>query len=89
MVIHCAICGKEVSMYKGRAKYCPNCRGEIERLKGTFAGFKECAEYLAFVHAEERRLNMAKSKSIEEVKELAEENNLSYGYMVAKLEGRI
>ena len=34
MVVHCAICGKKFEAYKGRAKYCPHCRGEIENLKG-------------------------------------------------------
>ena len=41
-----------------------------------------------FIHEEERALNM-NSHTIEEVVELGKEYDLSYGYMTAKLEGRI
>lgn len=88
MVVHCAICGRRFEAYKGRAKYCPHCRGEIENLKGRNGSFKEVAEYLAFIHEEERALNM-NTHTIEEVVELGKEYDLSYGYMTAKLEGRI
>lgn len=88
MIVNCAICGRRFEAYKGRAKYCTECRGEIERLKGRRGSFKEVAEYLAFIHAEERALNM-NHHTIEEVVQLGKEYNLSYGFMTAKLEGRI
>lgn len=88
MVVNCAICGRRFEAYKGRAKYCPDCRGDIENLKGRRGSFKEVAEYLAFIHAEERALNL-NHHTIEEVVELGKEYDLSYGFMTAKLEGRI
>ena len=88
MVVNCAICGKKFEAYKGRAKYCRHCRGEIEDGKGRKGSCKEGAGYLAFIDEEERALNM-NSHTIEEVVELGKEYDLSYGYMTAKLEGRI
>lgn len=88
MTVNCAICGRRFEAYKGRAKYCPECRREIEHLKGRRGSFKEVAEYLAFIHEEERALNM-NHHTIEEVVQLGNEYDLSYGYMTAKLEGRI
>ena len=89
MVANCAICGRRFKACRSGAKYCPVCKGDIENLKGRNGrSFKEVAEYLAFIHEEERALNM-NYHTIEDVVKLGEEYDLSYGFMTAKLEGRI
>lgn len=88
MVIRCAICGRRVEVAKGRAKYCPECRADIDLVKSKTGSFKDAAEYLAIIRAEERRLNLG-VKSIEDIVEQTKETGLSYGYQVAKNEGRL
>lgn len=37
----CAICGNTFEHYKGKAMYCPNCRGDIENLKFPMGGYRK------------------------------------------------
>lgn len=81
----CEICGVR---YHGvsNGKYCPNCRRDIARRKGKYKGqYKATADALKLLYINKKRCNL----SISEVVNIANENNKSYGYTVARLEGRI
>lgn len=80
----CEICGIR---YHGvsSGKYCPICRQDIARYKGRYKGqYKTTADALKLLYIGKKRCNF----SINEVVNIAKENNKSYGYMVAELEGR-
>lgn len=82
----CAICGNTFEHYKGKAMYCPNCRGDIENLKFPMGGYRKAAEWLIQDRAVLRQKNL-KKKTMQEVIEIANETGESYGYTVARIEG--
>lgn len=84
----CAICGNTFEHYKGKAMYCPNCRGDIENLKFPMGGYRKAAEWLIQERTVLRQKNL-KKKTIQEVIEIANETGESYGYTVARIEGRL
>lgn len=84
----CAICGMTFEHYKGNAKYCTVCRGEIEKIKIQMGGYKKAAEWLIDEKTVLREKNL-KRKTLDEVIKIADENGESYGMTVARLEGRI
>lgn len=84
----CAICGNTFEHYKGRVIYCTNCRGDIEKLKSQMGGFRKAAEWLMQDRAVLRQKNI-KKKTLQEVIEIANETGESYGYTVARIEGRL
>lgn len=84
----CMICGNTFEHYKGRAKYCTNCRGDTENLKMKMGGYKIAAEWLIRDRTAIRQRNL-KKKTMEQVIEISIETGESYGYTVARLEGRI
>lgn len=84
----CVICGNTFEHYKGKAMYCPNCRGDIENLKFQIGGYRKAAEWLMQDRAVLRQKNL-KKKTMQEVIEIANETGESYGYTVARIEGRL
>ena len=95
MTVECLVCGSRFVAPKGNCKYCPACRGEIERNKYIHGGFRKAAEIAIAQHKEEYdytvRMNKlrAESASIDEVVSLAKQNERSYGHQVAVMEGRM
>lgn len=95
MTVECLVCGSRFVAPKGNCKYCPICRGEIEKNKYIHGGFRKAAAIAIAQHKEERdntiRMNKlrAESASIDEVVSLAKHNALSYGHQVAVMEGRL
>ncbi len=95
MTVECLVCGSRFVVSKGNCKYCPTCRGEIEKTKYLNGGFRKAAEIAIAKHKEEHdntvRMNKlrAESASIAEVVSLAKQNARSYGHQVAVIEGRM
>ena len=95
MIVECLVCGSRFAVSKGNCKYCPACRGEIEKTKYLNGGFRKAAEIAIAKHKEEHdntvRMNKlrAESASIAEVVSLAKQNARSYGHQVAVIEGRM
>lgn len=95
MTVECLVCGSRFVAHKGNCKYCKTCRGEIERNKYIYGGFRKAAEIAIAKHKEEHdntvRINKlrAKSASIDEVVSLAKQGSCSYGHQVAVMEGRL
>ena len=95
MTVECLVCGSRFVAPKVNCKYCPVCRGEIERNKYINGGFRKAAEIALAKHKEEHdntvRMNKlrAESASIDEVVSLAKQNERSYGHQVAVMEGRL
>lgn len=95
MTVECLVCGSRFIAPKGNCKYCSVCRGEIEKNKYIYSGFRKAAAIAIAKHKEEHdstvRMNKlrAESISIDEVVTLAKQNARSYGHQVAVMEGRL
>ena len=95
MTVECLVCGSRFVAPKGNCKYCPVCRGEIEKNSYNNCGFRKAAAIAIARHKEEHdntvRMNKlcAESASIDEVVTLAKQSARSYGHQVAVMEGRM
>lgn len=84
----CVICGTTFEHYEGKAMYCTNCLGDIENLKFQMGGYRKAAEWLMQYRAVLRKKNLKKI-TLQEVIKISKETGESYGYTVARIEGRL
>lgn len=95
MTVECLVCGSRFVATKGNCKYCRVCRGEIDKNKYIYGGFRKAAAIAIAKHKEEHdntvRMNKlcAESASIDEVVTMSKQNERSYGHQVAVMEGRM
>lgn len=95
MTVECLVCGSIFDAPKGNCKYCPTCRGEIERNKYINGGFRKAAEIAIAKHKEEHDCTVRANKlrkvtvSIDYVVHEAKIHGRSYGHEVAVMEGRL